>query len=252
MSGRDEVERVLVVDRAAFFGGNWPQGFTPLDPVAAQDWAAAFEDAARFEPRPIAEETPAWKQPIPYCVVCRGEREVFCVQRLSGQGEARLHGKISIGIGGHVEPIDQLAPGILGRAASRELGEELFLDLDVRNLPPPRCVGILNDDSNAVGSVHVGLVHIVQVPADTPDTAVRVRETTKMRGGFRGVAGADHLWHDAPLLESWSALLLDAIHRGEVSLASVFPGSAPAFRPTPLNSPGDRPNGGAEDAEALS
>lgn len=251
MSG-DTRERVLVVDRAAFFDGAWPQGFTALDRDAALEQAAAFEAAARFELRDLAEETPAWKQPIPYCVVCRGDREVFCVQRLTGQGEARLHGKISIGIGGHVEPVDELRPGILARAAARELGEELFMDLDVDHLSAPRCVGILNDDSNAVGAVHVGLVHIVQVPADTPDTAVRVRETGKMRGGFRGVAGADRLWHDASLLESWSALLLDAIHRGEVSLVSDFPGAAPAFRPTPLNSPGDRPNGGAEDAEALS
>ncbi len=246
------IERVLVVDRDAFFGGDWPQGFTPLGPEAAVAQTTAFEAAARFEPRPVAEETPAWKQPIPYCVVCRGDREVFCVQRLAAQGEARLHGKISIGIGGHVEPVDQLGPGILARAATRELSEELFLDPDIQSSIAPRCVGILNDDSNAVGAVHIGLVYIAQVPADTPDTAIRVRETTKMHGGFRGVAGADDLWHDAPLLESWSALLLDAIHRGEVSLASVFPGSAPAFRPTPLNSPGDRPNGGAEDAEALS
>ena len=244
-------EHVLVVDRAAFFDGAWPQGFTALDPDAAAELAAAFESAARFEPRAVAEETPAWKQPIPYCVVCRGD-EVFCVQGLSGQGEARLHGKISIGIGGHVEPVDEQGPGILARATLRELAEELSLDPDIRDSLAPRCVGILNDDSNAVGEVHVGLVHLVQVPVETPDTAIRVRETEKMRGGFRGVAGADRLWHDASLLESWSALLLDAIHRGEVSLASVFPGSAPAFRPTSLNSIGDRPNGGAEDAEALS
>ena len=89
--------------------------------------APAFLDRAwrmgRFVDRPLAEQTPDWKQWIPYCVLrCRppgstpaprgpqdADRGILRVQRTKGQSEARLHGSWSIGIGGHVEPEDQAA-----------------------------------------------------------------------------------------------------------------------------------------------
>jgi predicted NUDIX family phosphoesterase len=239
VSGRS----VLVVDRAALFGGDWPQGFVALDAAAAADFCALLERQARFEPRALAERTPAWKQPIPYCAVRRGPDQLFCVERLPTHGETRLHGRLSIGIGGHVEPVDGSPDGILARATLRELHEELVVPMR----PAPRLVGLLNDDSDEVGSVHVGLVHLVELPATTPDDAVRVREISKLRGGFRGLAGPESLWHDSARLESWSALLLDVFLRQiGGSRRSSSDGSHPSTPPEKGH------HGGAQDAEALS
>lgn len=204
-----EDELVLVVDRAACFGGDWPQGFTPLGDAEARELVARFEALARFEPRVRAELEPAWKQCIPYCaVVC--EAQVFCVERLPRQGETRLHGKLSIGIGGHVGREDAPTRGALARGLLRELAEELRLPASP--LRTPRCVGLLNDDANAVGAVHVGLVYVLEL--DRPQAAeLGIREISKLAGAFRPLVAPDGPWQDAARLESWSALLLDVLPR---------------------------------------
>lgn len=232
-------EQVLIVERAALFDGNWPHGFVPLERDDVPAWVDRIEARSRFVDRESAERTPAWKQIIPYCVVRRGASELFCVERLPAQGEARLHGKLSIGIGGHINPVDAPTAGIVARATSRELHEELVLP----GWAAPRPVGLLNDDSTAVGSVHFGLVHIVELPADTDPKSVAVREIHKMRGGFRGLVGPGQLWQDAALLESWSALLLDAFLRPMGRMrSSTSEGSHPS------NPPEEGQHGGAQDA----
>lgn len=203
-------EFVFVVDRDRFFaGGDWPQGFRAWSEDAARARVRDFEAAGRFEPRSVAEENPAWKQLIPYCLVRCGA-EWFCVQRLPKGGETRLHGKLSLGIGGHVNPEDTAgyddAP--LTGALLRELHEELVLPAD--GLPPARPLGLINDDSNAVGRVHTGLVFELAIPERGRDW-VAVRERTKLRGGFRRVYGPDSLWQDRAILESWSMLLLEGL-----------------------------------------
>ena len=93
------MEQVFVVRRGDFFcGGDWPQGYHPL-----ADGGTGLLDAFRrqgwFADRAKAEQEPQWKQIVPYCVVRRGAA-VLCVQRKRTQSESRLHGLLSIGIGG--------------------------------------------------------------------------------------------------------------------------------------------------------
>ena len=64
---------------------------------------------------------------------------------------------------------------------------------------------------DAVGQVHVGLVFSLDLGGFAPAESVAVREIRKMRGGFRGLVGWSNLWQDAPNLERWSRLVLDAI-----------------------------------------
>ena len=62
---------------------------------------------------------------------------MFLVQRTRGQGEARLHGAWSIGLGGHVEPEDAAGDrswrdhgaAFFARSLLRELREELGIDI---------------------------------------------------------------------------------------------------------------------------
>lgn len=217
------MEQVFVVRRADFFLGEWSEGYTPLPASMARGLIQEFETKGFFAPRNQAEENPAWKQLIPYCAIIY-ENQVFCVERLGEQGEARLHGKLSIGLGGHINPTDGPAKGLVARALQRELEEELVLPRAA--LPVAQPIGLLNDDSDAVGSVHFGLVHCLEIPANSPVLVAQlgIRETSKMRGGFRGLVGSKNLWQDVSRLESWSQLLLEALkqqRRGRITEADA-------------------------------
>lgn len=250
-------EQVLVVPRHALFDGRWPHGFTPLE-SCGDDIATRLEHAASLMDREAAERDPDFKQPIPYCAVRRGD-DILCVERLPKQGETRLHGKLSIGLGGHVGPedlaTDGSTTGAIQRALHRELAEELVLP---GGLPEPRFVGLIHDDSTPVGAVHVGLAFVLDVPLSTPSDAVQLREILKMRGGFRRLAGDGGAWQDAPSLESWSAVLLD-VCLGDIGRSvSTGPSRIPRSG-APSSPPGsalrtqakESGNGGAQDSETV-
>lgn len=161
------------------------------------------EERGFFVERRHAETDAELKQTIPYCVLTRGD-EVFLVRRLAAGGEVRLHGKRSIGIGGHVNPPDTAGSGVVDGALHRELAEEIEIDGGWSATP----VGLLNDDSTDVGSVHFGLVHRVAVEGE-----VRVRETDRMEGSFVPVAELSALCaRERQTFETWSALIVDQIH----------------------------------------
>ena len=74
-----------------------------------------------FRPRPEMEEDPSYRQIIPYVVLTLGE-EVFLLRRLKKGGEKRLHGLLSIGVGGHINPVDEAGRGeALMRGLRREV-----------------------------------------------------------------------------------------------------------------------------------
>jgi predicted NUDIX family phosphoesterase len=158
----------------------------------------AVGEHGTFLDRPLAEESPEWKQLIPYVVVRDGTR-VFLMERTDAGGDPRLHHKASIGVGGHLNPVDEGEdPLIVG--LHREWAEELVADWT----PDFRMVGLLNDDSNPVGSVHLGVVFEVQVDG----REVAVRETHKLRGRF---AEPDELAGAWDRLETWSQLVATAL-----------------------------------------
>ena len=67
-----------------------------------------IEERHEFRPRPEMEVDPTYKQVIPYVLVTRGD-EVFVMRRLKKGGETRLHGQLSLGVGGHINPVDDTA-----------------------------------------------------------------------------------------------------------------------------------------------
>ena len=194
------MELVYVVRRPELFERECPQGFLSLPPDSLErDFLRSVADRGFFVERRHAEQDASLKQIIPYCIVTDGTR-VLCLQRQTAQGEARLHRKLSIGIGGHLNPPDaeRGAAETLASGALREICEELEVDA-----ASPVPVGVLNDDSNPVGSVHFGVVHVVRLPLD-----VRVRETDHMIGRWSDWPGLrSELAHGANF-ESWSSLIL--------------------------------------------
>lgn len=118
-----------------------------------------------FMDRAEAEDDPSHKQLIPYCVIRCGSRILNYTRGKAG-GESRLHALRSVGVGGHINPVDtgggKTGPEAYQAAVERELDEELVFDVPHTN----RIIALLNDDSNPVGQVHLGVVHLIEIEDD--------------------------------------------------------------------------------------
>lgn len=152
-------------------------------------------DGHFFLDRPTAEVSPQYKQIIPY-VLIRHDHSFYLLQRTQKQTESRLHLKLSIGIGGHINPdTPELLDGL-----HKELEEEV----DVQGDYDLTFIGILNDDTTEVGSVHLGAVYLLEAH----DRTVTVRETDKMTGRW---ATRAELAENREAMETWSQIVYDAI-----------------------------------------
>ncbi|MBK6942116.1 MAG: NUDIX domain-containing protein [Planctomycetes bacterium] len=203
------MEFVWVVKRADLFDLHTPHGFMSL--ATARDEVERYVARARergfFVERRHAEQDSSLKQIIPYNVLVRGT-DVLLLQRSKKGGDARLFDKLSIGAGGHVNPEDSATPASgatdpIAACARRELDEELVIER-VASFDP---IGIINDDTNAVGSVHFGVVHVARVTGD-----VRVRETELLSARFVGQDELERLAADSSVnLETWSRLIVPSL-----------------------------------------
>lgn len=192
------IERVLVLPRASVPGGCDFHGIRSADDAALQDLRSAVAAHGRYLDRPVAEEDPSHKQLIPYVVVRDGGR-VFLMHRTDAGGDARLHGRASIGVGGHLNPVDDGEDALIA-GLRREWAEELEADWE----PDFRLIGLLNDDTNPVGSVHLGVVFEVE----TAGRPVDVREHDMLVGAF---VGADEVARSWDRLETWSQLMASTL-----------------------------------------
>jgi len=185
-------ERVLVVPREAIVPGEGWLGVR-RDGVGAALAAVARE--GRFVLRSAAELDATLKQVIPYLVLRDGQRW-FLMRRTRAGGDARLHDRWSIGVGGHLNPGDGDVPGGL----RREWSEELVADF----MPDFTPVGLLNDDTTPVGAVHIGIVYV----ADAAGRHVEIRETDKLVGTFTTTAEVAAVRES---METWSRLVFDLL-----------------------------------------
>lgn len=154
-----------------------------------------------FMDRGAAEEDPTFKQLIPYCIFRCGDRILHYTRGKSG-GESRLHAKISVGVGGHINPVDtgggRTGPEAYHSAVTREIEEEL----DLPEQHEHRIIALLNDDSNPVGQVHLGIVHLVELKSD----AVSSREDALADLGFTSLEELNGQLFDR--LETWSGFCI--------------------------------------------
>jgi predicted NUDIX family phosphoesterase len=192
------VELVLVIPRAALRLDRTFHGLQPARDGELDELRAAVSHHGRYVERPLAEEDPTHKQLIPYVVVRDGER-VFLMHRTDAGGDPRLHGKASIGVGGHLNPVDDGEDALMA-GLRREWAEELDADWE----PEFRLIGLLNDDSNPVGAVHLGVVFAVEADGRPVD----VRERDKLAGAFATQAELESSWDR---LETWSRLVAEAL-----------------------------------------
>src|SRR5262249_26977201 len=133
------------------------QGFCPR----AEYYLPRLLDSAKLSYRPRAEvETdPSFKQIVPY-VVLKWRDQIFHYTRGKRASETRLQALRSIGVGGHISAgDDNLFEPAYREAMFREVAEEVYLNSPYEE----RCLGLINDDSNPVGQVHLGIVHVFEL-----------------------------------------------------------------------------------------
>ena len=175
----------------------------------------------RFMPRSKAEKDPSYKQLIPYVVMAHDGKYLNYV-RGKRAGETRLVEKRSIGIGGHINPVDEVPLfdtnfcEVYLAAVEREVAEEVTIKASHTN----RIVALLNDDSNEVGQVHLGIVHYWTL--DSADVEKREQMITQMT--FMTI---EQLQKVRSSLETWSSLCLDGLGemanvKSGVQLNSLF------------------------------
>lgn len=196
-----EEENILVVPRSVFEKIGAFQGLS-LD---TDRYISAFLDPANnlFLPRSAAEDDPSHKQIIPYLVIRHGDR-VLCYTRGKSGGESRLHAKMSIGIGGHMNDGDTHAAHFDRAAYLRAVERELNEEIEIAGSYRQHIAALINDDSNDVGRVHLGVVHLIEV--DSP--AVRPREDAIAAPEFLTLA---ELEARRDRLETWSQICLGGL-----------------------------------------
>ncbi len=149
------LENILVVPTSElFFEGAW-QGLRAVDELDLQAYLEIIQDKCLFLSRPEMEQNLNYKQIIPY-LVFKYQDKYFLMQRGGQASESRLRSKFSLGIGGHIREDDMQGASIFDWAR-REFAEEV----DYQGKLEVRMLGILNDDSNDVGKVHLGLVMLL-------------------------------------------------------------------------------------------
>lgn len=193
-------EQVLVVPRSTFEEVGYFQGQCQ----EGERYLQAFmkPGVASFMDREAAENDPSHKQIIAYAIFAYQGKILHYTRGGSG-GEARLHDKGSIGIGGHINPIDE-QQGYEGVATylagvEREIREELVIDGNCSQ----RILGVLNDDTNDVGAVHLGIVHLFELDSDN------VRANESALANLRFVSPDELCGELYEKLETWSQFAID-------------------------------------------
>jgi predicted NUDIX family phosphoesterase len=195
-------EQVLVIQRKVF---DQVGAFNGLETDVQRYIDKLFAPSVpRFIPRPQAETDPSFKQLIPYVIMTFGGKYLSYV-RGKRAGETRLVAKRSIGIGGHINPVDWTLftadpYKTYLQAVQREVAEEVSVETKYQD----KVIALLNDDSNDVGRVHLGIVHLWTL--DEPKVSRKEQMITQM--GFMTLAELQQVKNS---MEPWSQICLEGI-----------------------------------------
>jgi len=188
---------VMVNERAAFETlRKLPRGFEPLPlssaktlcDIVASGWACKRDEC---------EDDEAVLQPIPYVVLFGPDGTVFRYRRSSDRrhyGDARLGGKWSIGVGGHIRPED--GPDHIHRCMMRELDEEVSIGT---TYIAPMLAGTMLHDVRPIDRVHFGLIYTMHVGGD-----VKHKPPAQVEGSFVPIKELESAEDLPDTYETWS------------------------------------------------
>ncbi len=220
------IKEALCIDTADFA---WSGDGKALLPIEEGDIAAM---KPRLVDRAICETDESTLQLLPYNALVNEHGEIFCYIRGVGGQEDRLHAKLSVGIGGHVDV------GLLTKYTGYEVGEEppkgawtmsldeLLKDEAAREIREE--VGLTGpiytnfthyivDLTNPVGRVHLGLLSVNHIAA--ADLG-ELEAGMVLDGTWVSV---DYLASELiyARLENWSQLVVDHLRRQQHSGKNV-------------------------------
>jgi len=161
-------KQILVIPRSIFFKkGGW-QGIKKDN---LDYYLELLQNNSFFKRREDVEEDSSYLQIIPYSVFSFQDK-FFLYKYIKKAGEKRLIGRYQLAVGGHID----LADGKdLELAALREWEEEVDFK---GKIIAKKLVGILNDDTEMVERVHLGIIYHLTGDSDN----IGVKEIDKLKG----------------------------------------------------------------------
>jgi len=219
-------EEVLVIDRNHLFGGkqkNRFQGFASAEDAGDRFLNVIYDPKfTYFAMRDMVETDSNKKQIIPYCVVYHTEfgiPSIYLMRRTKKAGEKRLHDLFSIGVGGHINPVDEEEKQRISDRWRIRSADQQYLDtplwtgmrrefeeeIDCPSERLPKIIGYINDDSNDVGKVHFGVVFLVR----SGRRDIYVNEPDQLEGRLVTLEN----FNPEGELENWSKILYPHIEK---------------------------------------
>lgn len=202
------MERVLVVPSGVINFLGFLEGAVD-DDIYISMLMKTIQMCGEFMNKDEAEKDFGYRQVIPYVVIGDGD-ETFVYRRSTEGDEGRLWGLYSLGVGGHINDEDFNGdegfldvPGTIKKAALREIKEEVYLDREIEPCDLEFC-GVINDTSNDVGKVHIGL--IVKLRA-------RVKVALDPALGTFDMFRKGEIVSDFDKFEGWSKLVISCMYK---------------------------------------
>ncbi len=157
-----------------------------------------------FGLRNVLEHDEAWRQVVPYAIIRMASR-ILLLQRTRSGGDARLYDRFTIGVGGHINPIDSFAINqgvdhgdLIQAGLERELKEELEIEVEASQI-----LGFIHQNDNPIARVHTGVLYLLEAEREP-----RVLETEKLQGGMVSLEAVSEVYAQ---LESWSQVAFNAL-----------------------------------------
>lgn len=206
MDKKDQM--IMVVKKEILLGANYFQGFRLSNEF---DYESIILNNFKYVRRGDAEEDPTHKQPIGYSLIINPSlKQVFAYQRSSKDAkyaEKRLQGKWSWGIGGHIEKVDMQVGNPIYESMKRELREEVK---GLEKNPEIEVLGYINDDKDAIGKVHFGILYVVK----TNSTILKPLDPEVETGELKPINELEKICSSSKLtVEGWSKIALNPLKK---------------------------------------
>lgn len=191
------MEKVLVIPKKVI--EDFVDKRSGVFPVELNLLRDSIKNFGFFIDRNVAEFDETNRQVIPYVLMSQ-DGKFLLLKRTNRQQEKRLHGKLSIGVGGHITTQDGDTPWeAFLNGMEREIREEVNVEVNGMSY-----LGLLNDLSSPVSRVHVGIVYLAEVKFHG------LNEPDMFEWWLKNVEEIEEREEE---LEGWSKLALDFLKR---------------------------------------
>jgi predicted NUDIX family phosphoesterase len=201
MANREELkekygnEEVLVVPLAVVKElGLDVEGYNPKTLEEMETIISKLEGASYFIPRWKSDDNPEEVELIAY--ISFGNPDMLFTYKRVKNGDVRGNGKLSVGIGGHINPCD--SDDLIMGSAIREISEEVGVDVELSELEPQ---GFIRCKQSAYDLDHLGLHFNVNLGlwADPEQSMFPIGMITR--------PALKELFYDQ--LENWTKIIVD-------------------------------------------